>query len=157
MGGQAGQRRDGTPLQQGGALMSEAADSAVEAKEKNQAIALLIAILALLLALAEADAKNAQHLSTEKNIESSDLFNFYQAKRIRSTVVEAAAATLEAQKTAVSDPKAQEAFEKQIADFKAEVARFEKDPKKPEDSMDAIQDRANEAAESRELERSALS
>ena len=137
--------------------MSEAADSAVEAKEKNQAIALLIAILALLLALAEADAKNAQHLSTEKNIESSDLFNFYQAKRIRSTVVEAAAATLEAQKTAVSDPKAQEAFEKQIADFKAEVARFEKDPKKPEDSMDAIQDRANEAAESRELERSALS
>src|SRR5271154_5308821 len=47
-----GQRRDGPPPQQGGALMSEAADSAVEAKEKNQAIALLIAILALLLALA---------------------------------------------------------------------------------------------------------
>jgi Domain of unknown function (DUF4337) len=131
--------------------MSEAADSAVEAKEKNQAIALLIAILALLLALAEAGAKNAQHLSTEKNIEASDLFNFYQAKRIRSTVVETAAATLEAQKAAVSDPKAQDAFEKQIGEFKAAVARFEKDPKKPEDSMDAIQDRANEAAEGREL------
>ena len=131
--------------------MSEAADSAVEAKEKNQAIALLIAILALLLALAEAGAKNAQHLSTEKNIEASDLFNFYQAKRIRSTVVETAADTLEAQKTAVNDPKAQEAFEKQIGEFKATVARFEKDPKKPEDSMDAIQDRANQAAESREL------
>lgn len=131
--------------------MSEAADSAVEAKEKNQAIALLIAILALLLALAEAGAKNAQHLSTEKNIESSDLFNFYQAKRIRSTVVETAADTLQAQKTAVNDPKAQDAFEKQIAEFKAAVARFENDPKKPEDSMDAIQDRAKEAAESREL------
>jgi hypothetical protein len=131
--------------------MSEAADSAVEAKEKNQAIALLIAILALLLALAEAGAKNAQHLSTEKNIESSDLFNFYQAKRIRSTVVEAAADTLRAQKTAISDPNAQDAFGKQIEEFKAAVARFEKDPKKPEDSMDAIQDRANEATESREL------
>jgi hypothetical protein len=131
--------------------MSEAADSAVEAKEKNQAIALLIAILALLLALAEAGAKNAQHLSTEKNIESSDLFNFYQAKRIRSTIVETAADTLQAQKTAVNDPKAQDAFEKQIAEFKAAVARFENDPKKPEDSMDAIQDRAKEAAESREL------
>ena len=131
--------------------MSEAADSAVEAKEKNQAIALLIAILALLLALAEAGAKNAQHLSTEKNIEASDLFNFYQAKRIRSTVVETAANTLEAQKTAVNDPKAQEAFEKQIGEFKATVARFEKDPKKPEDSLDAIQDRAKEAAEGREL------
>ena len=49
--------------------MSEATDSAVEAKEKSQAVALLIAVLALLLALAEAGAKNAQHLSTEKNIE----------------------------------------------------------------------------------------
>ena len=120
-------------------------------KEKSRAVALVIAVLALLLALAEAGAKNAQHLSTEKNIESSDLFNFYQAKRIRSTVVETAAATLEAQKSAVTDPKAQEAFEKQIADFKATVARYEKDPKKPEDSMEAIQDRAKEASETREL------
>src|ERR1700722_9197762 len=123
--------------------MSEATDSAVEAKEKSRAVALVIAILALLLALAEAGAKNAQHLSTEKNIESSDLFNFYQAKRIRSTVVETAAASLEAQKSAV--------VEKQIADFKATVARYEKDPKKPEDSLDAIQDRAKEASEAREL------
>lgn len=131
--------------------MPEATESAVEAKEKSQAIALVIAVLALLLALAEAGAKNAQHLSTEKNIESSDLFNFYQAKKIRSTVAETAAATLEAQKTAVTDPNAQAAFEKQIADFKATVARFEKDPKKPEDSLDAIQDRAREASETREL------
>lgn len=131
--------------------MSEATDSAVEAKEKDRTVALIIAVLALLLALAEAGAKNAQHLSTEKNIESSDLFNFYQAKRIRSTVVETAASMLEAQKTAVADPKAQEAFEKQIGDFKATVARFEKDPKKPEDSLDAIQDRANGASETREL------
>ena len=65
--------------------------------------------------------------------------------------METAAAALEAQKSAVNDPKAQEAFEKQIADFKATVARYEKDPKKPEDSMDAIQDRAKEASEAREL------
>ena len=31
------------------------------------------------------------------------------------------------------------------------VAKFEKDPKKPEDSMDAIQERAMAAAEGREL------
>ena len=131
--------------------MSEASESAVEAKEKDQRIALLIAVLALLLALAEAGAKNAQHLSTEKNIESSDLYNFYQAKRIRSTVIETAAASLEAQRTAVNDPKAQEAFEKQIGNFKAAVAGLEKDPKKPENSLDAIQDRAKEAGERREL------
>ena len=103
-----------------------------------------------MLALAEAGAKNAQHLSTEKNIESSDLFNFYQAKKIRSTVVEAASQMLEAQKTAVNDPKAQDAFEAQIQDFKATVARFEKDPKQPEDSLEAIQERAKAAAERRE-------
>jgi hypothetical protein len=130
--------------------MSEASE-AVEAVEKNRTVALVIAILALLLALAEAGAKNAQHQSTENNIESSDLFNFYQAKRIRSTVAETAAAMLEAQKSAVSDPKAQEAFEKQIADFKATVARYEKDPKTPDDSLDKIQDRAKEAVERREL------
>jgi uncharacterized protein DUF4337 len=130
--------------------MSEASE-AVEAVEKNRTVALVIAILALLLALAEAGAKNAQHQSTENNIESSDLFNFYQAKRIRSTIAETSAAMLEAQKSAVSDPKAQEAFEKQIADFKATVARYEKDPKTPEDSLDKIQDRAKEAVERRKL------
>ena len=57
---------------------------------------------------------------------------------------------LEAQRTAVSDPKAQEAFEKQIQDFRATVARFEKDPKNPDDSLDAIQERAKSAAERRE-------
>src|SRR3974390_688884 len=102
-----------------GETMDEATESAVEAKEKDRAVPLLIAILALLLALSEAGAKNAQHLSTEKNIEASDLFNFYQAKKIRSTVVETAAEMLEAQKTALADPKAQEAFEKQIGEFKA--------------------------------------
>ena len=127
----------------------DAVDGATEAEDKR--VALIIAILALFLALAESGAKKAEHMSTEQNIQASDLFNFYQAKRIRSTVVETAAATLEAQKSAVTDPKAQEAFEKQIADFKATVARYEKDPKKPEDSLDAIQDRAKEASEAREL------
>lgn len=131
--------------------MPEAAESAVEAKENDRTVALIIAILALLLALSEAGAKKAQHLSIESNIEASDLFNFYQAKRIRSTVVESASKSLEAQKTALVDLKAQEAFEKQIADFNAAVARFEKDPKKPEDSLDAIQERAKAATEAREL------
>ena len=131
--------------------MPEAAESAVEAKEKDRTVALIIAILALLLALSEAGAKKAQHLSIESNIEASDLFNFYQAKKIRSTVVESASKSLEAQKTALVDLKAQEAFDKQIADFNAAVARFEKDPKKPEDSLDAIQERAKAATEAREL------
>jgi Domain of unknown function (DUF4337) len=132
-------------------VSDDPAEMAVEAKEKDRRAALIIAILALLLALTEAGAKRAQHLSTESNIEASDLFNFYQAKRIRSTIAETAAGTLEAQKTAASDPKAQQAFDKQIEAFKATVVRFENDPKKPEDSMEAIQKRAEEATERREL------
>ena len=131
--------------------MTEATDSAVEAKEKDRRAAIVIAILALFLALSEAGAKKADHISTEKNIESSDLFNFYQAKKIRSTIVETASRTLESQMPGVSDPKAHDALEKQIADFKTKAAEFEHDPKKPEDSLDAIQDRANEAGEAREL------
>ncbi len=85
--------------------LAETADKAVEAKERDRTVALIIAILALMLALAEAGAKKAQHLSTEKNIEASDLYNFYQAKKIRSTVVETASKMLEAQSTGLADPE----------------------------------------------------
>jgi hypothetical protein len=128
--------------------MAEPLEDAVESADKK--VALIIAILALFLALAEAGAKNAEHRSTEQNIESSDLFNFYQAKKLRSTIAETAAQAFEVERTAASDPKAQEAFEKQIAAWKETVARFEKDPKKPEDSLDAIQERAVAAGEGRE-------
>jgi len=129
--------------------MAEPLEDAVESNDKK--VALIIAILALFLALAEAGAKNAEHRSTEHNIESSDLFNFYQAKKIRSTIAETAAQAFEVERVAASEPKAQEAFAKQIGDWKAVVARFEKDPKKPEDSLEAIQERALAAAEAREL------
>ena len=129
--------------------MAEPLEDAVESEDKK--IALIIAILALFLALAEAGAKNAEHRSTEQNIESSDLFNFYQAKKVRSTIAETAAQILEVERAAASDPKAGEAFEPQIAEWKAAVAKFEKDPKKPEDSLDAIQERAVAASEGREL------
>jgi hypothetical protein len=131
--------------------MSEAAESAVEAKEKDQRVALVIAVLALLLAVSETGARKAEHFSTEKNIESSDLFSFYQAKKIRSTVLEASSGMLEAQRANITDPKAQEALERQIAEFRAKIAQFEADPKKPEDSLNALQDRANEAEADREL------
>ena len=130
---------------------TKSSESAVEAKEKDQRAALLIAILALFLALAEAGARNAEHLSTEKNIETSDLFNFYQAKKIRSTVLDAASGMLAAQSAGLTDPKAEDAVKTQIAAFKAKIAEFEHDPKTPEDSLDAIQERAKAASESREL------
>jgi hypothetical protein len=129
--------------------MAEALEDAVESENKK--VALIIAILALFLALAEAGAKNAQHRSTEQNIEASDLFNFYQAKKVRSTIAETAAAAFEAIAPTVSDEKASAGIEKQIAAWKAAVAKFENDPKKPEDSLDKLQERATEQREGREL------
>ena len=129
--------------------MAEALEDAVESEDKK--VALIIAILALFLALAEAGAKNAEHLSTEQNIEASDLYNFYQAKKIRSTVVETAAQSMEAMGQSVTDEKTKGVIEKQIGDWKAAVAKAEKDPKAPQDSMDAILERAKVATEGREL------
>jgi len=129
--------------------MAEPLEDAVESGNKK--IALLIAVLALFLALAESGAKNAEHRATELNIESSDLYNFYQAKKVRSTIAETAAESLEAERGAASDPQVQAAIDKQIASFKATVAKFDKDPKTPEDSLDAIQERAKQAGERREL------
>ena len=53
--------------------------------------------------------------------------------------------------SAVTDEKAHAAVEKQIADWKAKVANFEKDTKNPDDSLDRIQERAEESGKSREL------
>jgi hypothetical protein len=124
-------------------------DEATESEDKG--IALLIAILALFLALSEAGAKKAEHHSTEKNIEASDLYNFYQAKKARATIVETAEKAFEAIAPTLTDDKAKEGAEKQIGEWKAAVAKFEKDPKKPEDSLEKIQERAGEAGEAREL------
>jgi hypothetical protein len=124
-------------------------DEATESEDKT--VALLIAILALFLALSEAGAKKAEHHSTEKNIEASDLYNFYQAKKARATVVETAEKAFEAIAPTVADDKAKEGVEKQIGEWKAAVAKFEHDPKKPEDSLEKIQERATEADEAREL------
>jgi hypothetical protein len=126
--------------------MAEALEDAVEAKDKR--VALIIAILALFLALSEAGGKNAEHRSTEKNIEASDLYNFYQAKKIRTGMIEADIAQMEVGRQVATDPAAQAAMEKQIAAWKATITRLETE--KP-DGMEAIQERAKEAAEAREL------
>jgi len=66
----------------------EHADHAKEAAHENRRIALLIAVIALFLALSEMLGKGAQTETISKNVEASDLWNFYQAKSIRRTVVQ---------------------------------------------------------------------
>src|ERR1700759_3433179 len=68
----------------------EQADQAKEASGENRKIALLIAVIALFLALSETLGKGAQTEAISKNVESSNLWAFFQAKSIRRTVVQVA-------------------------------------------------------------------
>src|SRR5436309_1791529 len=114
--------------------MGEPGNHLDEATEsENKTVALLIAVLALFLALSEAGAKKSEHHSTEKNIESSDLYNFYQARKVRMTIFETSEKAFDALAPTITDEKAKESLEKQAAAWKAAAARFDNDPKKPED------------------------
>jgi vacuolar-type H+-ATPase subunit I/STV1 len=94
----------------------------------NKRTALLIAILALLLAFAEAGNSNNENLALESNIEASNLWSFFQAKTIRSTVLKTAAEQMEIDLQRVSDPAAQEAMKKRIDSWNRTVARYDSEP-----------------------------
>ena len=59
--------------------------------EGHKGVALLIAVLALFLALAETGAKSAQTEALAKNVEAANLWAFFQARSIRQTTVRTAA------------------------------------------------------------------
>src|SRR3954451_21586349 len=66
----------------------EHAEHAEHASGSNKKIALLIAVLALFLAISETLGKGAQTESISKNVKSSNLWAFFQAKTIRRTMVQ---------------------------------------------------------------------
>ena len=62
---------------------------------RGRKVAILISILAALLAIVEMGGKSAQTTALTANIESSDLWSFYQAKTIRGGLAAAQADLLE--------------------------------------------------------------
>ena len=101
----------------------------VEAPEGgNKKVALLIAVLALLLALAEIGGKQAENESVAKNIESSNLWAFFQAKTIRGTVVRTATESMELDLADTTDAPARERMQKRIESWKATIARYDSEP-----------------------------
>src|SRR6201994_1114757 len=106
----------------------EQADQAKEAASENRKIALLIAVIALCLALSETLGQGAQTESISKNVEASDLWAFYQAKAIRSTVVQTVAEQSKLLLGAASDEAARAAAQKQIEDWQRTAARYRSEP-----------------------------
>jgi hypothetical protein len=65
----------------------EKAEHMEHAAGSNKKIALVIAVMALFLAFSETLGKSAQTEALNLNIKASDLWNFFQAKTIRRTVL----------------------------------------------------------------------
>lgn len=93
----------------------------------NKPVALLIAILALFLALAETGAKGAQTEALTRNVEAANLWAFFQARTIRQTTVRTAAEQ-EALGLAGADEARRAALERQIASWRGAADRWESEP-----------------------------
>ncbi|MGA7488433.1 MAG: DUF4337 domain-containing protein [Xanthobacteraceae bacterium] len=98
------------------------------AENSNKKIALLIAVIALFLALAEMFGKSAQTEGISLNIKASDTWNFFQAKTIRQTSLRTAAQALTVEAATVPDEAKKALLLKQVDEWMKTVARYESDP-----------------------------
>ena len=91
----------------------------------NKRIAVLIAVLAALLALAEAGGKSALHAALARNIEASDLWSFFQAKTVRITVVRTASELVESTFGGPLAGEQKARMDKQLAAWRENIARWD--------------------------------
>jgi hypothetical protein len=94
----------------------------------NKKIALLIAVLALFLAIAETMAKGAQTSALSYNVEASNLWAFFQAKTIRQTVVRTAGEMADIDRARSADPAVADTLAKRTDAWSKTVARWESEP-----------------------------
>jgi hypothetical protein len=116
----------------------------------NRRIALLIAVLALFLSFSETLGKSAQTEAIGANVESSDLWAFFQAKSIRFTQLNTAAEEMLVAAEAASDPAAKASMQKQIDAWKKTAARYDSEPSTGEGRKE-LAERAKEAEAKRDL------
>jgi hypothetical protein len=127
----------------------EHAEHIEHAAGSNKKIALIIAVMALLLAFSETLGKSAQIEAVNLNIKASDLWNFFQAKNIRRTVLLTAAEAKIAESTAVQEATAKEPIAKQIAEWQKTAARYRSEPDTREGTTE-LSERAKEAEHERD-------
>jgi ABC-type nickel/cobalt efflux system permease component RcnA len=106
----------------------EHAEHAEHAAHSNKRIALMIAVLVLILAISEMAGKSAQTNALKSQIESSDLWNFFQAKNIRRTVTIVATESAKLDQATTSDETRKAALAKQIDEWSKTAARYRSEP-----------------------------
>ena len=128
----------------------EKAQEGEHAQYFNRRIALLIAVLALFLSFSETLGKSAQTEAIGANVESSDLWAFFQAKSIRLTQVNTAAEEMLVAAEATSDAATKAAMQKQIDSWKKTATRYDSEPSTGEGRKE-LAERAKEAEAKRDL------
>src|SRR3712207_6631965 len=90
--------------------VSEASET-IELGAENKRVALLIAALALALALTEVAGDDAKTEAQMRNVESANLWAFFQARTIRQTVLAAEADRAALDAVQLADPASRSAME----------------------------------------------
>jgi hypothetical protein len=110
-------------------------------------VALLIAVLALVLTeVAGDDAKTKAQM---RNVESANLWAFFQARIIRQTVLGAEAYRAAFDGTQIADPAARASLEQQVQRWRATIGRWESEPQSREGRRE-LMERAHEAEAARD-------
>lgn len=122
-----------------------------EAAKTNKRVALLIALLALFLALSDLGGGNADNDAVELNVQSANLWAFYQAKTIRRTSTLLAAEEMET-RLADASPEVRAAMQKRIAEWRANAERYETEPETGEGRRELMA-RAIQATKDRDLQK----
>jgi len=128
----------------------ETAEGAKEAAREDRKIALVIAILALFLSFSETLGKGAQTEAISADVESANLWSFFQAKTIRMTTVRTAAEELKVTAAVTADPAARAAIDKQIDAWEKTAARYDSEPGTKEGRKE-LAERAKEEQERRDV------
>ncbi|SRR5579871_433869 len=116
----------------------EHAEHVEHAAGANKKIALLIAVFALFLAFSETLGKSANTEAITLNIKASDTWNFFQAKTIRRTVVQAAADEMKVGVLNAEDSPTKVAMTKQIDEWQKTAARYRSEPETQEGSEELM-------------------
>jgi len=128
----------------------EKAQEGEHAQFFNRRIALLIAVLALFLSFSETLGKSAQTEAIAANVESSDIWAFFQAKSVRMTLVNTAAEEMLISLQTIADPAVKDAAQRQIEAWKKTAARYDSEPSTGEGRKE-LAARAKEAEDKRDL------
>jgi hypothetical protein len=106
--------------------------------EENKKVALVIAILALMLSVAEILGQSAQTKTLQSNIEASNLWAFFQAKTIRKTVLDTAADDMETMADESTPPALRKKMDERVMKWRATAQRYDSEPETNEGRKELI-------------------